>query len=42
MELPPIGNLFPWGLLSFRLAGRVRKTVRQFKKRNYQFDVLND
>lgn len=32
MELPLIGNLFLWGLLSFRLTRRVRKTVKQFKK----------
>lgn len=41
MELPQIGNLFPWGRLSFRLARHVRKTVERFKKKSFQFDALS-
>lgn len=32
MELPLIGNLFLWGLQSFRLDRLVRKTRRAFQK----------
>lgn len=33
MELPLIGNLFLWGLQSFRLDRLVRKTTEPFKKK---------
>lgn len=42
MELLQIANLFPWGLLSFRLARRVCvRQLRQLKKKSFYFDILS-